>query len=423
MSTTAQPERAFDGTFDWTIDEERTWPPRRRPRPPYGPTMLEIIRSCPLRACFEVSPGYEPRLDPAARVGTAFHHTLESLIDRPPAAATPEAWGAEAHRRFLDALACQRAEAAARPRERSLPWDEARVHAALETVVAEAMRLVRCGIYVGAEGAQPAGAPASTPAGTEPLRVEIPVQSRDRCFHGAVDQAERSGAGIRLIDLKSTLRSDLPERYERQLQLYAAMWHDTYGEWPVEAVVVYPFTGARFPVAIDPSTCQRVAEEARALVRQLEVQRSADALATPGEVCQVCQFRPWCRPFWKWQAQVPSLPAAIGRAALGWEGTVRQSQRTERFWRLAVHWRGMTVQVVAEVERFAHLERVRPGTRLRLLEVPIRGAPPLLQATAGPAAEIFIVLSPEDGGGAPPTPRMSPAGSPRAYGPRLAPSS
>lgn len=67
----------------------------------------------------------------------------------------------------------------------------------------------------------------------------------------------------RLIDYKSALRADLPERYERQLQLYALLWHETFGEWPAEAYIVYPFTGATHKVAVDPAICLQVGHEAR----------------------------------------------------------------------------------------------------------------------------------------------------------------
>lgn len=59
----------------------------------------------------------------------------------------------------------------------------------------------------------------------------------------------------------------------------------------------------------------------------------------------------------------------------------------------------MTVQVVAAVEQFAHLERARPGTQLRFLEVPLLGSPLLLQATATATSEIFLTLPREAAGG------------------------
>lgn len=373
--------------FDWTVDETAMWPPRGRPRRPFGPTMLEIMRTCLLRACFEASTGYEPRLEPSARIGIAFHRTLESLIKDPPPDRRLEVWGSEACKRFLAELDHQRAAAATRPRECRLQWDDRRIQAALESVVAEASRL---GHLDAAKGHAPRGLSTQQTSFSAPM-VEVPVQSEDGLFQGSVDRVEHTSTGIRLIDMKSTLRNDLPERYERQVQMYAAMWRDTYGEWPIEAVVIYPLRGTRFQVRIDPETCERVVSESVALVRRIESEPSKEALATPGEVCKVCAFRPWCRPFWTTQAAIASLSEAISQAAVGWEGVVGSTHRIGETLQLEVRWRSRTVRVVGSSDCFAHLERVQPGTRLRFLGAPLRGSPQLLRAMLAESAEVFLV--------------------------------
>src|SRR5690348_3322452 len=110
--------------FEWIVDEAVAWPPRGRRKAPFGPTEVEVIRSCPLRSCFESSAGYERRQGFAARVGTAFHRTLQSLDQEPPADLGPSAVADEARRRFDAELAKQAAQADARPRERGLPREE-----------------------------------------------------------------------------------------------------------------------------------------------------------------------------------------------------------------------------------------------------------------------------------------------------------
>ena len=125
--------------FDWTIDESASWPPRRRPRPPFGVTAIEVMRSCPLRSCFESSEGYERRTGFAARVGTAFHKTLEYLSAHPPTGSLREA-AEDACERFLSELEAQEAAALARPRERTLPREERRTDRAIEAVIEEARR-------------------------------------------------------------------------------------------------------------------------------------------------------------------------------------------------------------------------------------------------------------------------------------------
>ena len=47
--------------FNWLINESSLWPPRGRPEAPFGPTAIEIMRSCTLRIYFEYSKGYERR--------------------------------------------------------------------------------------------------------------------------------------------------------------------------------------------------------------------------------------------------------------------------------------------------------------------------------------------------------------------------
>jgi ATP-dependent exoDNAse (exonuclease V) beta subunit len=247
-----------------------------------------------------MSKGYELRTAYAARVGIAFHKTLQSLAEHPIWSDNQSEIVDEAHRRFRHELALQEEQKGTRPREQLLPRDEERVHRALESVATEALRLAKQ-ISVGKIEYERPGTtvtnsshvPEMQDLGEENIMVEVPVKSQDGLLVGRVDYAERLQTGVRLLDYKSDLRDNLPERYERQLQLYALMWYETFGEWPSEALVIYPFTGAMHRVSVDPEICQRVGDEARLLIMQLEEGLPAEQLATPGEVCTVCEFRPY----------------------------------------------------------------------------------------------------------------------------------
>jgi len=374
----------IDTVFEWTIDEQTTWPPAIRPRPPFGPTGLEVIRSCPLRVCFEASPGYLRRSGFAARVGTAFHATLEALSINPPSGALDDV-AEMARRLFMDCLAKQEAEATSRPREAGLPREEDRVQRAIEAVMVEAQRLARTsgGRFGDSLGAQSLAADTATQTAVE---VEIPVRSREGLFHGRIDRAEHTVAGTRLVDYKSALRPDLPERYERQLQLYAFLWHDQRGEWPVEAAVVYPLVPFVHPVSIDVNTCREVARDSALQIDRLHATQDFVDLATPGDVCKVCEFRPWCRPFWDWQAN-----ASVERAAIGIEGTISDIRRQDTHWVMKINWRDGGVLLSAEHARFPHLERAKPGTRLRVLDVRLHGLRHLPRAQTTDYTEIFLV--------------------------------
>lgn len=378
-------------SFDWRINESVSWPPKGRPKAPHGPTALEVLRSCPLRRCFEVSRGYERRMSFDGRIGTAFHRTLEWLSQQHLDPDSPDL-ASEIRERFAEELRDQETEAAKHPRERGLPQNERRMHSAAEALLAVAHQVQ------GATSRSRQPPPERVKrVGNEPLsessnevEVEIPVKSRDRLFAGKVDRAEHTSEGTRLLDYKSALRDDLPGRYERQVQLYAAMWRDTRGEYPTEATVVYPLIGTSYPVSVTPEVCEEVAREYTELVSSIE-QRPAYNLATPGDTCKICEFRPWCKPFWHWQAREKSASVALDRAYLGFEGVVEQMVQVEHHWKLSLRWRDALVRIIAPVERFPQLKDVAVGSHLRVLETPLHGLRHRPTAIVTEYSEIFVL--------------------------------
>jgi hypothetical protein len=222
--------------------------------------------------------------------------------------------------------------------------------------------------------------------------VEVPVQSQDGLLTGRVDYAERlPNGGIRLLDYKSALRDDVPERYERQLQIYALLWYETFDEWPTEALIVYPFSGTVHNIPIDPATCLKVGQEARQIIRSTQEAFNAERLASPGTVCTVCEFRPWCRPFWRWQASHTSHSHALEQAANGFEGIISTREQRGTYWKLVVTWRDAEISIIAPQERFPHLKDARPGMRIRALDMRLRGQRYRPQATISEHSEIFLV--------------------------------
>ncbi len=388
-------------SFNWLINESIHWPPRGRPEPPFGPTAIEIMRSCTLRIYFECSRGYERRTAYAARVGIAFHRTLQSLTENPIGSSHPDIIVEQASLRFREELALQEMQKSERPREQMLARNEERVQRALESVTVEALRLAKyfSGGQIAPEHRRHrADMPNNSPISAHPdgsdefVVVEIPVQSQDGLLAGRIDYAERLPNGdVRLIDYKSALRADLPERYERQLQLYALLWHETFGEWPAEAFVVYPFTGVTHKVAVDPAICLQVGHDARQIAQKLHEGLSAEHLASPGTVCTVCEFRPWCRPFWRWQASHASHSQALENAVYGFEGTILVLELKDYHWRVTVRWREAEVRIVAPQELFPQLKNAQIGMRLRALDMRLHGQRYRPQAIVSENSEIFLV--------------------------------
>lgn len=425
---TDEAKREKHDKFDWTIDQALTWPPPRRPKGPFGPTALEVMRSCPLRALFEASRGYERRTDFAARIGTAFHRALQSLSDDPPRGRSIGQFAEEARRRFFAELEVQEQQRAGRPRERTLPVNEVRIAHAAEAVISEARRIAPAVMFMqrsaeaphvrpGAIAArlQTPSAPDETLNAAEPfedsskppeiqdpiedfetegsadVEVEQEVTSKDGVFQGRVDCAVHLPEGTHLLDYKSAMREDLPGRYERQVQLYAYLWHETRGEWPVAAEVIYPFTSAAFQVQVDPDACRDVAKEYRALVGIVGKERSPSRLALPGDICQVCDFRPWCQPFWRWQSSERSHTAALERAHFGFEGVIEHLEIIEQYWKLIVTWRQCPVRIVAPLERFPQLKQAQVGMGIRCLDMHLHGQRFQPRATITDYSEIFLV--------------------------------
>jgi RecB family exonuclease len=387
--------------FNWLINERSLWPPRGRPEPPFGPTAIEIMRSCTLRFYFECSKGYERRTAYAARVGIAFHRTLQSLTENPIGSSNPDMIVEEASRRFREELALQEMQKSSRPREQMLARNEERVQRALESVIVEALRLTKYysgGPTTSEHGRQHAVVPSHSAISThtggsdEFVVVEIPVQSQDGLLAGRIDYAERlPGGGVRLIDYKSALRADLPERYERQLQLYALLWHETFNEWPVEALVVYPFTGVAHKVAVDPAICLQVGREASQTAQKAQEGLSGELLASPGAACRVCEFRPWCRSFWMWQANHASHSEALADAVYGFEGVILALELKDYHWKVTVEWREAEVRIVAPQERFPQLKNARVGMRIRALDMRLHGQRYRPQAIVSENSEIFLL--------------------------------
>jgi CRISPR/Cas system-associated exonuclease Cas4 (RecB family) len=389
-------------SFDYTLEQKSTWLPKGRPQPPFGPTAIEVMRSCLLRSFFDYSPGYERRMGVAARIGTAMHKALQSFTDQPFRSAEIEKIAGEAQRRFYIELESQKTQAAERPRESTLLWDPVRINRALEAVIVEAIRTqdhnktreskdynIKEPINQGFSSGEAFVSRSTTlhmPAS------EVPVQSKDGYIRGRIDRAEVIPEGIRLIDYKSANRDDIPERYIRQLQLYAFLWYETFGEWPIDAQIYYPLKGTFYDIPVNESICRQVAAEADALIKRVASITRPKKAAIPGDTCKVCDYRPWCRPFWTWQSAEVNLVKAKEKASIGFEGQIENIRLVEHYWRLIINWKRLKIRLIVPQERFPHLVNANAGQLLRILDAPLKGAlnQPTIQVFD--TTEIFLVV-------------------------------
>jgi CRISPR/Cas system-associated exonuclease Cas4 (RecB family) len=388
--------------FDYTLSVQSSWPPSGWPKPPFGPTTIEVMRSCPLRSCFDFSPGYERRMGVAARIGTTMHKTISSVSNQPIDGVSSEIIAAEVSRRFNSELELQKAQAAERPREACLLWDPVRVDRALEATIAEAIRIHRnlptqheVGSSFSTRNSQLDLSNKTRDYVQVPIELpafEVPVQSKDLLFRGRIDRAERIPEGTRLVDYKSAFRDDLPERYTHQIQLYAYLWYETTGEWPKEGQIFYPLKGTFYQVNVTEVICRQVVAEDVELIYKLQENKRHDHIAKPGDTCKVCDYRPWCQSFWIWQNSEKILIKAKEKAAIGFEGLLNSISLSDHYWRLMINWRGITIRLIVPQERFPHLTEAKTGQSLRFLDTPLKGAlnQPTVQVFDN--SEIFRIL-------------------------------
>lgn len=368
--------------------------PKSKPRKPFGPTTLEVMLSCPMRTCFDASPGFENRLGFAARIGLAFHQTIESFYKFPILKPSEEEVVSEARRRFLGNIRHQISESENHPREVGLPRNEDRMERAEEAIVQEAQKYYEQNekpiYYWQGEEKYSATQIPLRKISIGDIEVEVPVQSRDGFFKGRIDRVEHLGEGVQLIDYKSALREDLPSRYMRQLQFYAYLWHESRNEWPLNAYVIYPLSASKYEIDLIPEECERVAEGFRKMLDKINREENQYQLASPGEICQVCDYRPWCLPFWNWQGNQESQTLALENAYWGFRGKVVSLKLINLHYQLLIQWQNSHVQIICPKERFPHLQNVHPGEEISVLEANLKGLRHQPRAIITPHTELFI---------------------------------
>ena len=374
------------------------WPPTLKPQRPFGPSTVEIIRSCPLRSCFDASPGYERRRDISSRIGSAFHRTLRSFYDEGLPRAKERAVD-EARKRFELQLKMEELDAQSHPRERSLPRHSVRIDRATESIILEAAHFVESRDALRPYHHEKANLGKTPPpeatmslGGSFPVEVEVPVSSANGMFTGRIDRARQGREGVSIYDFKSALRDDLPDRYQRQIQLYAMMWRQTRGEWPIAGYVVYPLTGKSYSVSVVPAVCQAVADESARAIDGLESEPVASRLAAPGEICAICEYRPWCKPFWSSQSGERSQTRAMEKASVGFSGPMTRLELRGLRWEITVAWRNTCVRLSAPEERLPFLHDARLGETALVLDTKMRGTPATPLAVFSAYSELFVLL-------------------------------
>jgi hypothetical protein len=155
--------------------------------------------------------------------------------------------------------------------------------------------------------------PRAGEASVSPYGYELRVQSEDGLITGRIDRALATPQGAVLQDYKSgaifTLQEgdtrEVKPEYALQLRLYAALYHEATGTWPLRLELV-PLSGDPQEVPFTLEECLRLLESAKDLLNAVNEQLTRAcgwdeieaSLATPSSsACRFCSFRPACGPY------------------------------------------------------------------------------------------------------------------------------
>ncbi len=142
---------------------------------------------------------------------------------------------------------------------------------------------------------------------------EFSVRSKSGLIGGRIDRVIDTAGGIVLQDYKSgpvTAReggvSEIKPEFRQQLQLYAILYFETVGIWPIRLELV-PLVGDSAEVAFTPSECRALLDEAEDAVRDIDTtlakfserpDAAEQQLARPSpKACKFCPYRPACSTY------------------------------------------------------------------------------------------------------------------------------
>lgn len=300
-----------------------TFSPTLDPLPWVSPSRAYSMTHCALREALSGNSIQELLIaSPGARLGTVIHRVLQEagdgrLEDNP--AEVDARWNelvAETER----GMRLSWLEQHLVPLRRSVPQFEVRRLQTRERAheVARAQSAVR-----------------ASPDTRPPYGFELGVSTSDGLVRGRIDAVLPSSEGPVIRDYKSGAileavgHSDvLKESYAMQLRLYAALYFETFGQWPVRLEVL-PVAGEAYVVSYSRTEAAGLVLQAKETLHRVNAVIAATAphdetqriLANPsGATCMFCSYRPGCLPY----RAAARAPGRSGRWPSDAWGTLRR---------------------------------------------------------------------------------------------------
>jgi hypothetical protein len=279
--------------------------PPSRPLRRLTPSLLEPLTTCRMRVSFlQVGVATTPSRPPAARLGDLCHLVLDQLVAT--GTLLGDRWEAELEQGWCTGAANESLLQSDEDLARYGPpeaWPHYALKRARLTNLARRVRQLLIGL-----------------PGDAQVLTEQELTGRGGLLAGRADLVIRSASCHVIADYKSgtvieTLTREMIPAYERQLQLYAALERETFGEWPDKALLM-PLNAPPIEVAIEARQCDLIADDAVARLQEYNRLTPAPQPASPSPTaCGRCPASCQCPALWETYspAWVPEVVALMGK--------------------------------------------------------------------------------------------------------------
>ena len=274
-----------------------------------SPSRYHQLLQCPLREIWSSARlQHLLPVSPAARLGSVSHkvlelagqgkvHTLQQL---------QEAWDSEA-------------------RNVEAEMSESRTEKHLVPLLKNAYRYeVKKRLTFAVAGEIVESRSGRKPASSEDQKTESEawLETEDGRLGGFVDLIVHRENGAEIVDYKTGAvmepggeKDEVKVAYEVQLSLYAAIYHEVRGEWPV-SLTLKTLDGKAYNVPLDKDRCSQLAEEARekqdGIREMIDKGSDQEHFASPSpDACCFCAYRPACRKYWRIRSDCPEWPLDV----------------------------------------------------------------------------------------------------------------
>jgi hypothetical protein len=148
---------------------------------------------------------------------------------------------------------------------------------------------------------------------------EVWVQTPDGLLGGFIDSVARTSEGTFIVEYKtggilsndgsySDEEASIKPEYLTQVSLYAGLYYQTIGQWPV-GVIIASVSGEIFEIQYDRDNCLSLIHQAKKdlAITNCTIRKSyrnnydvLDKLANPSiQACAHCNYRPSCERYWQ----------------------------------------------------------------------------------------------------------------------------